>query len=90
MRSSGQAQVEAHDVGLAILAPLRALDEIAYLRFASVYQAFDTLEDFEKAIALLRVERDLAQVPAASEAGTEPGAEGAADPSPDEGSTAPR
>lgn len=64
MRSSGQAQVEAHDVGLAILAPLRALDEIAYLRFASVYQAFDTLEDFEEAIALLRVERDLAAVPA--------------------------
>ena len=94
MRSSGQAQVEAHDVGLAILAPLRALDEIAYLRFASVYQAFDTLEDFEEAIALLRVERDLAQVPTASEPGSgpgsEPGAEGASDPSPDEGSTAPR
>lgn len=60
IRASGQAQVEAHDVGLAILAPLRALDEIAYLRFASVYQAFDSLEDFEQAIALLRVERDLA------------------------------
>ena len=41
-----------------MLEPLRELDEVAYLRFASVYQAFDTLEDFEAAIALLRAERD--------------------------------
>ena len=31
----------AHEVGLAILGPLRELDEVAYLRFASVYQAFE-------------------------------------------------
>jgi transcriptional repressor NrdR len=31
---------------------------VAYLRFASVYQAFDSLEDFEAAITLLRAERD--------------------------------
>ena len=60
IRSSGQAEVDAHDVGLAILEPLRRLDEVAYLRFASVYQAFDSLEDFEAAIALLRAERDAA------------------------------
>ncbi len=83
MRSSGQAQVEAHDVGLAILAPLRALDEIAYLRFASVYQAFDTLEDFEQAIALLRVERDLAGVEL-------PVQEGASQPARQEGPPASR
>lgn len=59
VRGSGQAQIDAHDVGLAILGPLRRLDEIAYLRFASVYQCFETLEDFEAAIALLRAERDL-------------------------------
>ena len=45
-------------MGLAILGPLRELDEVAYLRFASVYQAFDSLEDFEGAITLLRAERD--------------------------------
>ena len=33
---------------------LRDLDVIAYLRFASVYRAFDTLEDFEEAIQALR------------------------------------
>ena len=56
--SLGSAEIEAHEVGLAVLEPLRELDEVAYLRFASVYQAFDSLEDFEAAITLLRAERD--------------------------------
>ena len=58
IRAQGSAEVDAHEVGLAILGPLRELDEIAYLRFASVYQAFATLEDFESAITLLRAERE--------------------------------
>ncbi|MBW4095653.1 MAG: transcriptional repressor NrdR [Acidobacteria bacterium] len=58
IRSSGAAEIEAHEVGLAILSPLQKLDQIAYLRFASVYQAFDSLEDFETAIDLLRHEKD--------------------------------
>jgi transcriptional repressor NrdR len=41
-------------VGLAILGPLRELDEVAYLRFASVYRSFSSIEDFEKEIADLR------------------------------------
>lgn len=57
IRAQGHAEIEAHEVGMAILGPLRELDVVAYLRFASVYQAFDTLEDFEGAIALLRVEQ---------------------------------
>ena len=56
VRATGQAEIHAPDIGLAILPPLRDLDEIAYLRFASVYQGFDTLEDFESAIARLREE----------------------------------
>ncbi|MDO4888317.1 MAG: transcriptional regulator NrdR [Actinomycetaceae bacterium] len=56
IRSTGTSQIEAHDIGLAILEPLRCLDMIAYLRFASVYSNFDTLDDFEKAIADLRAE----------------------------------
>jgi transcriptional repressor NrdR len=39
---------------MAILAPLRELDEVAYLRYASVYRNFASLEDFEGEIALLR------------------------------------
>jgi transcriptional repressor NrdR len=54
VRQSGQAEIEAHDVGLAILGPLQELDVVAYLRFASVYRSFDSLEDFESAIAELR------------------------------------
>jgi transcriptional repressor NrdR len=57
LRSSGWAEVPAHEVGLAILGPLRELDEVAYLRFASVYRAFESADDFETEIALLRAER---------------------------------
>ena len=56
IRALGVAELPAHEVGLAILGPLRELDVVAYLRFASVYQAFDSLEDFESAITLLRAE----------------------------------
>lgn len=54
IRATGVAEVDSGQVGLAILAPLRALDEVAYLRFASVYQAFSSVDDFEKAIVELR------------------------------------
>ncbi|HST70869.1 MAG TPA: transcriptional regulator NrdR [Kocuria rosea] len=57
IRAMGAAEIEAHEVGLAILAPLRRLDVVAYLRFASVYQAFDGLSDFEDAIDLLRAQQ---------------------------------
>lgn len=59
IRTTGCAEIEAHEVGLTILGPLRELDEVAYLRFASVYQAFESLEDFESAITVLRAEREL-------------------------------
>lgn len=58
IRATGVAEIDAYEVGLSILAPLRELDEVAYLRFASVYRSFDSLEDFEAEIALLRVEHD--------------------------------
>lgn len=58
IRATGCAEVPAHDVGLAILVPLRELDEVGYLRFASVYRGFESLEDFEAEIALLRAARE--------------------------------
>ena len=57
LRLSGQAEFDANEVGLAILAPLRALDEVAYLRFASVYRAFESVDDFDAEIKMLRLER---------------------------------
>jgi transcriptional repressor NrdR len=56
VRAAGVAEVPSEEVGLAILGPLRALDEVAYLRFASVYQSFSSIDDFEKAIVELRSE----------------------------------
>ena len=58
LRAFGQPEVPADEVGLAILGPLRELDPVAYLRFASVYRQFRSVEDFEAEIALLRVEQE--------------------------------
>ena len=46
IRASGAAEVPSHEVGLAILRPLRELDEVAYLRFASVYRSFKDIHEF--------------------------------------------
>jgi transcriptional repressor NrdR len=70
LRSEGAAEIPAHEVGLAILGPLRRLDEVAYLRFASVYKAFESSDDFEDEIAALRAER--AGVPDSPEGLVEP------------------
>lgn len=60
VRAAGP-EVPSHEVGLAILGPLRELDEVAYLRFASVYRSFSSADDFEREIELLR---SLRKVPA--------------------------
>ena len=54
VRASGTAEVPSQDVGMAILGPLRELDAVAYLRFASVYRNFSSVADFEAEIADLR------------------------------------
>lgn len=65
LRSTGVSSVSTAEVGKAILPFLSELDEIAYLRFASVYRGFNSLDDFEEAIGELRA-RD-ARVAAASD-----------------------
>jgi transcriptional repressor NrdR len=47
------ADVTSHQVGLAVLDRLRAIDDVAYLRFASVYKDFARVEDFEREVVLL-------------------------------------
>ncbi|HIY40460.1 MAG TPA: transcriptional regulator NrdR [Candidatus Nocardiopsis merdipullorum] len=59
IRSRGVAEVPAHEIGLAILGPMRELDEVAYLHFASVYRGFESLADFEAEIASLRADREV-------------------------------
>lgn len=58
IRATGCAEISSHEVGLEILGPLRNLDEVAYLRFASVYRSFDSVDDFENEIDRLRQERE--------------------------------
>ena len=73
IRGRGSGEIPSHEVGLAILGPLRELDEVAYLRFASVYRSFQSLNDFEDEITALRANR-----PAQRRSGDEqllPGAE---------------
>lgn len=59
VRSGGGAEVPSGEVGLAILGPLRDLDPVAYLRFASVYRGFASIADFEREIAGLRCRSDV-------------------------------
>jgi transcriptional repressor NrdR len=57
IRAAGSPEIPSNEVGLAILGPLRDLDEVAYLRFASVYRSFSSADDFEREIRDLREHR---------------------------------
>jgi transcriptional repressor NrdR len=57
VRATGSSQIDANEIGLAILPELRKIDLVAYLRFASVYKSFESLDDFDKAILELRAEK---------------------------------
>lgn len=58
VRATGLAEVPSQEVGLAILGPLRDLDEVAYLRFASVYRSFESADDFAAEILAIRAARE--------------------------------
>lgn len=50
---AGGAQITAEDIGQRVLSGLRAIDEVGYLRFASVYKEFQGADDFEREMAAL-------------------------------------
>lgn len=54
LRREGDHEVTSEQVGLAVLAELRGLDPVAYVRFASVYKNFQGPEDFESELSELR------------------------------------
>lgn len=56
LRELGVREVSSEQVGLQVLAQLRELDPVAYVRFASVYKDFQGPEDFEKELHSLRKE----------------------------------
>jgi transcriptional repressor NrdR len=60
--------VTTQEVGIEVLALVRKLDDVAYLRFASVYKDFQELTDFERELGLLLQKREADQVRAAAKA----------------------
>ena len=54
-------QVTTQDVGLEVLSNLGKLDQVAYMRFASVYKDFQQLTDFEREVGLLLQKREPAR-----------------------------
>ena len=54
VKENGTSIVHSADLGMQILERLRVLDEIAYLRFASVYKDFQELNDFERELGMLQ------------------------------------
>jgi transcriptional repressor NrdR len=58
LRSEGMTEVPSSRIGQLAMAKLRELDHIAYIRFASVYQSFDDLEDLKREVDSLYSARD--------------------------------
>jgi transcriptional repressor NrdR len=53
MRADGPRPVPSSEIGRDVLERLRQLDDVAYLRFASVYKDFQELDDFERELGVL-------------------------------------
>ena len=53
LESSGETEIETDHIGLLTLEALKAIDDVGFVRYASVYQDFSGAEDFEKIIEQL-------------------------------------
>ncbi len=51
LESVGEAEIPSEEIGLQVLEALKSLDDVAFVRYASVYRDFSHAEDFEKVIA---------------------------------------
>jgi transcriptional repressor NrdR len=57
LRAAGSTEVPSSRVGALAMEALRSLDQIAYIRFASVYQSFEDLEDLKREVDTLYAEK---------------------------------
>ena len=57
LRAAGVSEVPSSRVGALAMEHLRAIDQIAYIRFASVYQSFEDLEDLKREVDTLYAEK---------------------------------
>ena len=53
LESSGESEIPSETIGLLALEALKALDDVGYVRFASVYRNFSDIEEFQKALGEL-------------------------------------
>src|ERR1700687_5384321 len=58
LESLGESEVSSETIGETVMAHLRELDDVAYVRFASVYRNFREAKDFEAALAELSGEEE--------------------------------
>jgi transcriptional repressor NrdR len=65
LESSGDSEVPSETIGLLVMEGLRGLDEVAYVRFASVYRNFNDSEDFKSVLGELSGEPAAASKPEA-------------------------
>lgn len=56
LESLGESEIQSSAIGQRVMAALSALDQVAYVRFASVYRNFREAKDFEEFIGQLSVE----------------------------------
>lgn len=57
LQETGEREVEAADVGEAVLARLAEIDDVAYIRYASIFRNFGDLAEFAKELNALLAER---------------------------------
>ncbi len=51
LESSGETEISSEEIGLQVLEALKALDDVGFVRYASVYRDFSHVDDFEKILA---------------------------------------
>jgi transcriptional repressor NrdR len=61
LRATGERELPSRQVGEEVMAELRKLDEVAYVRFASVYRSFQDINEFKTEIERLSKEHDAAE-----------------------------
>ncbi|MCR4268121.1 transcriptional regulator NrdR [Nitratireductor sp. ZSWI3] len=54
LESSGETEIASDDIGLLVMDALKALDDVAYVRFASVYRNFREAKDFQDVLGELK------------------------------------
>jgi len=59
LRSEGMSEIPSSRVGQLAMAKLHGLDQIAYIRFASVYQSFEGIEDLKREVDSLWEQKDV-------------------------------